>query len=284
MSRFENKLCPVCRTRFIESSDIVVCPTCGTPHHRACYSIKNRCELEELHAEGWMWNGLLPDEEKEREEMLKAANLSESGPNTPAAQENSDPHHAEYPAGTPNAPYEEEQRMFEEQLGDENPFRELFNKLADKEIGKDGVSMHELVAYSATSVYHYGRAFDSFRGTSGKKRVISLNLSGGLFAPMFQGYRKMNFFGVIALLLTLAPSIVAVLLPQSFVAENVQSVQYILQLATIAIRLLLCMFSDFIYYKHCISKIKKFRKSYDGDTKSDDYYLALYEVGKPTLG
>ena len=43
------------------------------------------------------------------------------------------------------------------------------------------------------------------------------------------------------------------------------------------------MFSDYIYYRHCISRIKKFRKGYDGDTKSDDYYLALYEVGKPTL-
>lgn len=279
MTRFENKLCPVCRTRFIESSDIVVCPDCGTPHHRACFSIKNKCALEERHADGWTWNGLLPDQEEEREEMLKAANLTTMDLGKPAA----DPHHAEYPAGTPVAPYEEEQRMFEEQLGDENPFKELFRKLSDKEIGEDGVSMHELVAFSATSVYHYGKAFDTFRGSSGKKRVVSLNLSSGLLAPMFQGYRKMNLFGVVSLLLVLAPSIAAAMLPESVIVQGGDNLVYLLQLVNVVIRVMLCIFGDYVYYKHCISRIKKFRKSYDGDTRSDDYYMALYECGKPTL-
>lgn len=284
MTRFENKLCPVCRTRFVENADVVVCPTCGTPHHRACYSIKNKCALEELHADSWTWKGLLPDQEKEREEMLKSVDLPDVDlPVVDLKKPAEDPHHADYPAGTPRAPYEEEQRMFEEQLGDENPFRELFKKLSDKEIGEDGVSMHELMAFSATSVYHYGKAFDLFRGSAGKKRRVSLNLSCGLFAPMFQGYRKMNFFGIVALVLLLLPSITAALLPESVINENGNELLNLLQFANILIRILLCIFGDYVYYRHCISRIKRFRQSYDGDTRSDDYFMALYECGKPTL-
>lgn len=279
MTRFENKLCPVCKTRFVENADIVVCPTCGTPHHRSCYSIKNKCELEELHADGWTWNGLLPDQEKEREEMLKGLELPTVDLGKPAEEIR----RTEFSPDKPRAPYEEEQRMFEEQLGDDNPFKELFKKLSDKEIGEDGVSMHELMAFSATSVYHYGKAFDLFRGSSGKKRKVSLNLSSGLFAPMFQGYRKMNVFGVISLLLLLAPSLAIAVMPERIINETGSELLYLLQFANVLIRILLCVFGDYIYYRHCISRIKRFRQSYDGDTRSDDYFMALYECGKPTL-
>lgn len=284
MTRFENKLCPACRIRFVKNADVVVCPTCGTPHHRACYSIKGKCALEELHAEGWSWNGLLPDEVKEREEMLKSTGLPLIEPNKALDELRRE----EVPAKTPAAPppYEEEQRMFEEELGDDNPFADLFKKFSDKEIGEDGVSMHELVAFSATSVYHYGRAFDAFRqksGASGKKRVISLNLSSGLFAPMFQVYRKMHLFGIVSLLLLLAPSIVAALVPESVAVGIENELMVLFQLANIIIRIILCMFGDYVYYRHCVSRIKRFRESYDGDTRSEDYYFALYEYGKPSV-
>lgn len=277
MSRFENKLCPVCRSRFNEKADTVVCPVCGTPHHRVCYLINNKCALENLHESGWSWNGMLPDEEKEKaaEEETNAAVSAEVDP--PSV----DPHHAEYPSGTP---YKEEQRMFEEQLGVENPFKELFKTLNDKEIGTDGVSMHELVAYSATSVFHYGKAFNAFRGNiDGKKHKVSFNFCSGLFAPVFQFYRRMNGFGVISLLLILLPSAASVLISEQTLASAGYPLLYSLEFAPIVIMVLLCMFGDYIYYRHCVRRIVRFRKSYDGDTKSDDYFMALYERGKPTF-
>lgn len=287
MTRFENKLCPICRVRFVKTADVVVCPTCGTPHHRSCYSIKGKCALEELHAEGWSWKGLLPDELKEREEMLKATGLPLIEPSKALDELRREEIPAKTSATPP--PYEEEQRMFEEELGDDNPFAELFKKFSDKEIGEDGVSMHELVAFSATSVYHYGKAFDAFRGNSGKpgasgkKRILSLNLSSGLFAPMFQVYRKMHLFGIISLLLLLAPSIAAAFVPDSIANELGNELMVLFQFVNIIIRIILCAFGDYVYYRHCISRIKKFRKSYDGDTRSEDYYLGLYEYGKPSI-
>lgn len=269
-------MCPVCRSRFNENADVVVCPICGTPHHRVCYQINNKCALEELHETGWTWDGLLPDEEPEKPaaEELSAVITNAVDPSEV------DSHHAEYPSGTP---YEEEQRMFEEKLGDDNPFKELFRSLNDKEIGADGVSMHELVAYSATSVYHYGKAFKAFRGgLDGKKHKVFLNFCSGLFAPIFQFYRRMNFFGVFALLLTMAPTFIALMLQDKITDAN-DPLLYSLDLARILILVLLCMFGDYIYYRHCVRNIVRFRKNYEGDTKSDEYFMALYELGRPTF-
>ena len=276
MSRFENKLCPVCRSRFNEKADVVVCPICGTPHHRICYLTNNKCALEDIHDTGWTWDGMLPDEKPEK---IDIEELSAVVTNAVEPQE-VDPHHAEYPSGVP---YEEEQRLFEEKLGDDNPFKELFRSLNDREIGADGVSMHELVAYSATSVYHYGRAFKAFRGgIDGEKHKVFVNFCSGLFAPMFQFYRKMNVFGVLTLLVRLLPLMISLMIPEKTLETN-STLLYMLEFAPVLIMILLCVFGDYIYYRHCVRNIVKFRRSYDGDTKSDDYFMALYELGKPTF-
>lgn len=269
MTRFENKLCPVCRTRFNEKADIVCCPVCGTPHHRACYSIRNKCALEELHESGWSWQGQLPDEQPEN---AKSSSETADVIEPEITVEKSD-----------GMPFEEEQHMFE-QMGEGNPFAEMFTELRDKEIGEDGVSMHELVAYSATSIFHYGRAFNVFRSRAdGKKHRVFFNFCSGIMAPMFQFYRRMNIFGVVALLLKLLPIFVVALTPEATLQANLMAFQGFVQFANVAVMLLFCLFGDYFYYRHCVKQIVKFRAGYDGDTKSDDYYLSLYECGKPTF-
>ncbi len=45
--------CPVCKKNFHADDDIVVCPICGTPHHRACYEENNSCANEDRHNSGF---------------------------------------------------------------------------------------------------------------------------------------------------------------------------------------------------------------------------------------
>jgi hypothetical protein len=47
--------CSVCRKAFEPGDDIVVCPDCGAPYHRACYEAVGRCVFSEKHAEGFVW-------------------------------------------------------------------------------------------------------------------------------------------------------------------------------------------------------------------------------------
>jgi ribosomal protein L37E len=60
---FNGIKCPVCKTPFKDGDDIVVCPECGTPHHRECYEIENRCAYEERHAQGFNFEEEKADKE-----------------------------------------------------------------------------------------------------------------------------------------------------------------------------------------------------------------------------
>ena len=43
--------CPVCSENFKDEDDVVVCPSCGTAHHRECWNKAGKCANEERHGE-----------------------------------------------------------------------------------------------------------------------------------------------------------------------------------------------------------------------------------------
>ena len=55
MHSFYGSQCPYCKKNFAEGDDIVVCPECGTPHHRECYKEHSACANEAHHAENFEW-------------------------------------------------------------------------------------------------------------------------------------------------------------------------------------------------------------------------------------
>lgn len=265
MNRFENKLCPICRARFTDKADVVVCPICGTPHHRVCYEIRGKCGLENLHESGFVWNGRLPDEPEPV--YSQPQNPYE---NTQTAQNST--------SGQNTADIDPMSAMF----GDaDDGFNGFLKKLTDPALGEDGVSMKELTTYAATSAFHYGRAFDIFRSNiGGKKRKVFFNLASGFLAPAFQFYRKMDVFGVVAMLILMVPFTIAAFFPTMF--QN-QSAYFLLNLYNLAGLVLLSAFGDYFYYKHAVKTIIKFRGSFEGDTQSDEYYEALAEKGRPSV-
>lgn len=59
--------CPVCQKYFHADDDIVVCPECGTPHHRECYEQLGHCCHIDLHAQGYEYS----DESEERSDGVR---------------------------------------------------------------------------------------------------------------------------------------------------------------------------------------------------------------------
>ena len=49
-------MCPACRELFTDTDDVVVCPECGTPHHRKCYRINGECVNKIRHGTEFNWN------------------------------------------------------------------------------------------------------------------------------------------------------------------------------------------------------------------------------------
>lgn len=47
--KYTNYKCPVCSNQFTEENDVVVCPECGTPHHRECYIQNGACANSDKH-------------------------------------------------------------------------------------------------------------------------------------------------------------------------------------------------------------------------------------------
>lgn len=265
MNRFENKLCPICRARFTDKADVVVCPICGTPHHRVCYEIRGKCGLENLHESGFVWNGRLPDE-----------------PEPVFSQPQNPYENAQTAQNSTNEQNTADVDPMSAMFGDaDDGFNGFLKKLTDPALGEDGVSMKELTTYAATSAFHYGRAFDIFRtNIGGKKRKVFFNLASGFLAPAFQFYRKMDVFGVIAMLILMVPFTIAAFFPTMF--QN-QSAYFLLNLYNLAGLVLMSAFGDYFYYKHAVKTIIKFRGSFEGDTQSDEYYEALAEKGRPSV-
>lgn len=47
--------CPICGQPFLKGDDIVVCPECGAPYHRACYQKAGKCIFSDKHGSGEVW-------------------------------------------------------------------------------------------------------------------------------------------------------------------------------------------------------------------------------------
>lgn len=60
--KYNGSICPGCNQTFGDTDDIVVCPDCGTPQHRACYEKENRCVNHEKHQKDFSWQGKVNNE------------------------------------------------------------------------------------------------------------------------------------------------------------------------------------------------------------------------------
>lgn len=58
--RYSHDNCPVCNQQFQGDDDIVVCPICGTPHHRDCYKQNGACGNSDKHGENFRWEASTP--------------------------------------------------------------------------------------------------------------------------------------------------------------------------------------------------------------------------------
>lgn len=64
--KFSGVKCVYCNNAFTENDDVVVCPECGSPHHRDCWKEKGECANTHLHEDGFSW--IFPEELKPKEE------------------------------------------------------------------------------------------------------------------------------------------------------------------------------------------------------------------------
>lgn len=163
--RFTNEKCPVCNNTFNPDDDIVVCPECGTPHHRECYIENKSCANSHKHSEEFRWE---PD----------FIPLDETEITIPESKENNDYKQAMDMAQMPfpSIPVEKI-----------NPvFREKFGEL------EDGVSAEDVAIFVRQDAHRYVSKFKKI--TDGK---VTWNWAAFFFSPYWFFYRKLHKIGAV---------------------------------------------------------------------------------------
>lgn len=171
--RYENQPCPVCEQNFQANDDIVVCPVCGTPHHRDCYKKNGECGNFEKHNEGFRW--------------IHSATTKPI--NEPKA-DNAPPFFSGQPFNSQDA----SSTVF---FGNGTNPLSLFPKEME-----DGVSTDEVAEFVGLSAPKY---VQNFFYTKGGKRTF--NWAAFFFTPYWFFYRKMYKLGAIFLAITLLLSV-----------------------------------------------------------------------------
>lgn len=190
--RYTNEKCPVCGESFTAEDDIVVCPLCGTPHHRDCYKKNGECGNSDRHSEGFVWQ---PENEPAPAEQPIEPTA------TPYGNANANVNPQIPPFYAPAAP----QVVYQIP----NPLNAFPQEI------DDGVSTADAAAFIQKNTQTYLRKF--FTVKSGKR---TFNVCAFLFGGYWFIYRKMYKLGIIFLALTLALSIVPRLVPQYSRLQN----------------------------------------------------------------
>ena len=172
-----NEICPVCKRSFTADDDIVVCPECGTPHHRECWGIKNECENSALHGENFEWK---PIKDSFKPPVVKTP-VSETASKTEA--------------GT--LPVLPMLNTVDNEEDFENLLMRGMGYSKDETI--DGVKIGDAALYIQQSARGYIRKF--------KTKRFSFNWAAFFFSPAWFFYRKMYKAGAILLAVFVALSL-----------------------------------------------------------------------------
>ncbi|MCL1866958.1 MAG: hypothetical protein FWF82_06075 [Oscillospiraceae bacterium] len=232
MSRFTDWNCPVCYDKFAETDDVVVCPECGTPHHRDCFSEVGTCANNAFHGASSIDKIF---------DQLKSTQLRQ-------------------------------------EIKEEEDFkkRDIF-----------GVSRAELSAFMSLE-----RGSEAYKVRIENAGKINPNIFAGLLRPFYQFYKGMRLFGIIAFI----PIFYIQFMPFMYTggAEEFFSLFWgsrerfnaASSIISTVVTLLILLFNDYFYIRHCASKIKQIRYVFSDEEQQrldGEYYDILRAVGTPRI-
>lgn len=258
--QFKNEKCAACGMKFFDDEDIVVCPECGSPYHRECWNRIGTCVNADKHG-NFEWKG----DSEELREHLKNVESAENN-----KHENTEDGFEVFHVDS----YDEYREIMDKKLLEqEKDFEDI-----------DGVTAQELLKFIGKNGYYYLPVFKDMRKNN---KTMKLNFAAFLFFPIHCFYRRMNFFGVIMMLLLFLTTEAKILL--SHFAEdlglsdgNLVTAYIIITAASLALNIFVLMFFNYFYFKTSVKKINMIKQHYSNE--SYDRQLARIEAaGKPGI-
>lgn len=258
---FIGEKCVCCGNVFEEGDDIVVCPECGSPHHRECYKKENHCANSALHGTGEKWHRTVTEEKKTEKIRCKNCGF----PNNPPESENCVVCGANLDGteNTDNLTPEQEDINIRNNTG--------FNPNEDM----GGVTLKEVSMFVGTNTFYYIPVFKRMKDFGSK---ISFNFTCFVFPSFYFANRKMWLWAVISAVISVIfnmPAYVLLMAEQGVFTDGIMNVIYqnqnlIEELENICMwgswlsRVLMCIFANWIYFRFSIKKLRFIKKNVQG--------------------
>lgn len=305
--------CPVCSNTFAEGDDIVVCPECGTPHHRDCYDSADRCFYSERHNDDFTYNDIMKEEvEKENSNLTtcpvcntvnradaffcRKCNSSLEQYTTPEAAEQKVYDKDNKTVNINGASFDIESTQF--------AFDPMGGIKSD-DILADDITAGEMAKYVKTNTPYFLRIFKNIKNFSQSR----FNFSAFLFSGGYFLYRKMYKIGTVAAII-----FVALMLTQTYfsytpefqeIAKAMQSASYtetaqtllkmpfekqmffiipaVCEFVRYGLMFICGLTANRQYYKHCVKNISKIKLE-ASDKNTADMQLQTSGGVHTTLG
>lgn len=267
--RYIGEQCPVCKKEFTAEDDIVVCPECGTPHHRDCYNLANRCANEELHAAGEKWKHRA---KPSRYRVCPKCSFPNRITDT-VCQRCGEALSADYEQTADNNGTNGEKHWGETFTMPDA--EDLMNPI--KYLGLDpnedmgGVTMKEMSDFVGPSTIYYIPKFKKMKDEGIRP---TFNLFSLLFPSLFFANRKMWGWAIFAAVLSIIFNLPANLimydkgLPAeiiSVIKDNKHMIELMSEIfvaADIVVRVLFGLFSNWFYYRFSLNSLKKIKRDH----------------------
>lgn len=293
MPDYKKYKCPVCNKQFKDGDDIVVCPECGTPHHRECYKLTGHCVNQGLHKSGYSFI----DSEKEKLKVEEQKETAKSFEGEYSGDYYYSPDD-DFVAQAKKEVQEKKQASTDNDNTD-GGFFSIPTIQVDESFYKmrgtiDGLSISDIAATVRTNV---SRFIQIFKKQSKTKKKAGWNWAAFFFGSFYLLFRKMYKQGVAffclamtsiiageAFILKFAPKYVSAV--QDFVTQyasnpsgistadaqkllttsdaiNAQKIMYIILAVMLLLRIIEAIFADYFYKGTVASIIKKVTQQLD---------------------
>lgn len=261
---FTGEKCVLCGEVFTENDDVVVCPQCGSPHHRECYKKDNKCANEALHAEGFRWNSARASEPEEETKICPMCGYKNGKYAVNCAR-----------CGVSLADEAADDELYEE--GEDSPFGIPRPYLGfDPEEDMGGAPLKDVSDFVRTNTIYYIPIFKRMKDTG---RSISFNLISFIFPPIYFANRKMWFWAIVSLILSVLlsmPFAVSFFLidgienGNSVFPDEVSSMLFshrnfltalieVCNAADLLMRIVFCLYANKLYYKFVLRTLRRIR-------------------------
>ncbi len=195
---YENQQCVACRKEFSSGDDVVVCPECGSPHHRTCWAQTGCCANAALHGQKYLWHPAETDDGNAQTEKESEKNLQSFPTFTCPDCGN------ELQLGSRSCPNCGANFVFSHAVPPvaAADFEKFFNA-DDAEPEFDGVTAPEMAAHIGVNADRYIPKFRKMN--NGKK--ITWNWAAFFFSPYWLFYRKIYKVAAVAITVYLVASL-----------------------------------------------------------------------------